>query len=46
MTIDYSKKINELVEYLNTCRDEYYNHNRSIISDKEYDDLFDKLTEL
>lgn len=46
MTIDYSKKINELVEYLNTCRDEYYNHNRSIISDKEYDDLFDKLAEL
>lgn len=43
MTVDYSKKINELVEYLNTCRDEYYNNNRSLISDKEYDDLFDKL---
>ena len=43
MNVDYSKTINELVEYLNTCRDEYYNNNRSIISDKEYDDLFDKL---
>lgn len=46
MNADYSKSINELVEYLNTCRDQYYNHNNSIISDKQYDDLFDKLKQL
>lgn len=38
--------ITELVEYLNTCRDEYYNNNKSLISDKQYDDLFDKLQDL
>lgn len=46
MTVDYSREINKLVEYLNTCRDQYYNHNNSIITDKQYDDLFDKLKEL
>lgn len=46
MTVDYSREINKLVEYLNTCRDQYYNHNTSIITDKQYDDLFDKLKEL
>ena len=46
MTIDYTKSINQLVEYLNTCRDQYYNHNNSIITDKQYDDLFDKLKTL
>lgn len=42
----YHKTINELVEYLNVCRDEYYNHNNSIITDEQYDDLFDKLNQL
>lgn len=46
MTVDYSREINKLVEYLNTCRDQYYNHNNSIITDKQYDDLFDRLKEL
>ena len=46
MTVDYSREINRLVEYLNTCRDQYYNHNNSIITDKQYDDLFDRLKEL
>lgn len=38
--------ITELVEYLNVCRDEYYNNNNSIITDKQYDELFDKLEQL
>ena len=46
MNIDYSNTINELVNYLNVCRDEYYNKNNSIITDQQYDDLFDKLVEL
>ena len=46
MSNSYSETINELVEYLNTCRDEYYNNNNSLISDKQYDELFDKLVEL
>mgnify|MGYP003299649842 CR=1 FL=1 len=36
----------DLINILNYYRNEYYNNNKSIISDKEYDDLFDKLTEL
>jgi len=44
--MSYSKTINELVEYLNVCRDAYYNLNKPIITDQQYDDLFDKLTEL
>lgn len=46
MNIDYSNTINELVNYLNVCRDEYYNKNNSVITDQQYDDLFDKLVEL
>jgi DNA ligase (NAD+) len=46
MNIDYSNTINELVDYLNVCRNEYYNKNNSIITDQQYDDLFDKLVEL
>lgn len=41
-----SKTINELVEYLNVCRDAYYNKNTSIITDEQYDKLFDELVEL
>jgi DNA ligase (NAD+) len=41
-----SKTISNLVEYLNKCRDEYYNHNNSIITDKQYDELFDSLKKL
>ena len=37
--IDYEKT----VEYLNKCRDAYYNDARPLISDAEYDDLFDQI---
>ena len=37
--IDYEK----LVEYLNKCRDAYYNDAHPLISDAEYDDLFDQV---
>jgi DNA ligase (NAD+) len=40
------KEIHDLVKQLNYYRHEYYNNNKSIISDKEYDALYDKLTEL
>ena len=39
-------EITELVKELNKYRDAYYNNNISLISDKEYDDKFDKLQEL
>lgn len=39
-------KIKELVEQLNYHRNLYYNENRSIISDFEYDQLFDDLSNL
>ena len=39
-------KMKDLVEQLNTYRDAYYNDNISIISDKEYDALFDKLKKM
>lgn len=38
--------IKELVNSLNTYRDAYYNRNESLISDKEYDMLFDELVRL
>ena len=41
-----TETITNLVEYLNTCRDAYYNKNISIITDKQYDELFDKLKDL
>ena len=37
-------RVKELVEYLNKCCDEYYNHNNPSISDAQYDALFDELT--
>lgn len=42
----YQKTITDLVEYLNLCRDLYYNKNVSAITDEQYDSLFDKLKEL
>ena len=39
-------KIRELTKRLNEYRDAYYNHNESLISDKEYDCLYDELVEL
>lgn len=39
-------KMKELVDRLNECRDAYYNKNESLISDQEYDALFDKLAAL
>lgn len=38
-----AKEMRNLVDRLNQCRDSYYNNNESIISDREYDSLFDKL---
>lgn len=40
------KRISELVTLLNEYRHSYYNLNKSIVSDKEYDMLFDELAEL
>lgn len=40
------ENIRKLVDYLNTCRDQYYNHNNSIITDKQYDELYDELEKL
>ena len=42
----YSEKIANLVSYLNICRDEYYNNNNSIITDEQYDKLFDELVRM
>ena len=42
----WSDKINrskELTEQLNHYRDSYYNNSESLISDKQYDDLYDEL---
>lgn len=39
-------QIQNLIEQLNEYRDAYYNRNESLISDKEYDLLYDKLVEL
>ena len=39
-------RIKDLVELLNHYRNEYYNNSRSEISDFEYDQLFDELTQL
>ena len=40
------QEIRELVDLLNHYCDAYYNQNVSLISDKEYDELFDKLRNL
>lgn len=39
-------KMKMIVKALNKYRDAYYNRSESLISDKEYDDLYDKLQEL
>lgn len=40
------KRNKELANYLAQCCDAYYNDSRPLISDREYDDLFDQLKEL
>lgn len=46
LTNSYPKTVYELVDYLNKCRDSYYNHNISLITDEQYDDLFDELQKM
>ena len=46
MNMNKVDRIKELVELLNYYRDQYYNHSNSVISDFEYDKLFDELVEL
>lgn len=41
-----TNRIIELVSLLNEYRDAYYNRNESLVSDKEYDILFDELMKL
>ena len=41
-----TNRIIELVSHLNEYRDAYYNRNESLVSDKEYDMLFDELVKL
>ena len=40
------KRLKELTEQLNRYRDSYYNNSESLVSDKQYDDLFDELQSL
>lgn len=40
------KRIDELVEYLNRCSDAYYNSATPLVSDAQFDRLFDELTDL
>lgn len=40
------KRIDELTSLLNRYRDEYYNNNNSLVTDGEYDSLFDELKKL
>ncbi len=44
--MDKIKRLKELTEKLNHYRDSYYNNSESLISDKQYDDLFDELQTL
>ena len=46
MHLDKINKLKELTEQLNHYRDLYYNNSESLISDKQYDDLFDELQSL
>lgn len=39
-------KIKNLIQSLNEYRDSYYNKNESLITDKEYDELYDELENL
>ena len=40
------REMKDLVRRLNLYRDAYYNQNKSLITDREYDALFDRLTAL
>lgn len=44
--MDKINRLKELTEQLNHYRDLYYNNSESLISDKQYDDLFDELQSL
>ena len=44
--MDKIERLKELTEQLNRYRDSYYNNSESLISDKQYDDLFDELQSL
>ena len=37
------KKMKDLINKLNTYRDAYYNHNQMLVTDEQYDALFDEL---
>ena len=41
--MDKINRLKELTEQLNHYRNSYYNNSESLISDKQYDDLFDEL---
>lgn len=44
--IEKNERIKELIEMLNKYRDAYYNQSESLVSDYEYDCLFDELQRL
>lgn len=44
--MDKIKRIQQLVKELNIYRNEYYNQNNPEVNDKQYDDLFDELSNL
>ena len=44
--MDKIKRLKELTGLLNHYRNSYYNNSESLISDKQYDDLFDELQSL
>ena len=44
--MDKINRLKELTEQLNHYRNSYYNHSESLVSDKQYDDLFDELQSL
>ena len=46
MHLDKINRLKELTEQLNHYRDSYHNQSESLISDKQYDDLFDELQTL
>ena len=46
MRLDKICRLKELTEQLNHYRDSYYNNSESLISDKQYDDLYDELQAL
>ena len=44
--MDKINRLKELTEQLNHYTDSYYNNSESLVSDKQYDDLFDELQSL